>query len=99
MRGDGIPWLAARRSGCPGVASAYSHRQNRTLGRGSGLRVVGGGRQHRGVRDHLELPAVLRVVDQQPRRPRNSPICAPSSWPTAVTRSAPPPSGAIRAIV
>jgi hypothetical protein len=27
MRGDGIPWLAARRSGCPGVAPAYSHRQ------------------------------------------------------------------------
>ena len=64
------------------------------------LDARGGGGQHRGVGVHLELPAVLRVADdQRPRSRRNSPICAPSSGPTAVISSAPPRSGAIRAIV
>jgi hypothetical protein len=30
-RGDGIPWLAARRSGCPGVASALPRHVDSTL--------------------------------------------------------------------
>ena len=33
MRGDGIPWLAARRSGCPGVAPAYSQHADPDVGR------------------------------------------------------------------
>jgi hypothetical protein len=73
MRGDGIPWLAARRSGCPGVASAYSHRHECALaGRADHpdlreARVVpsrSGRRTERRLLARLTLGAVTTLCDQ-----------------------------------